>query len=354
MSLGYDTIKIRRVQHQLPPGEWQSSMQFSSGFNQRSSAVAVHKGVTFKWDQIRQHANVTSAVSLEASLPKLLWGHNVGDLSLRSDVEDALGKVADAAGSFFGRDEDISEWMLSRVDVTADRQLEGECACASALARLAAIPVRGKLPVRGQAGSISWPAKRGGFTRKAYSKFRETGLEEARGRLRVEVGAIGLRAVRRAFPGGSSLPGVVTVHLLADEAEGMKQTVTRKMLKLVDQVLEAEDMKAWQAYLKLKEGGRRTDTTARLLGYAWMMQKFGGWQFLEETAARKTVYNTRKEFERVGIDPLCIEFESDQEAAPFVEYVSKDRKEDGLGWEAQLALADLDDLEDQAGSSDVA
>lgn len=341
--LGYDTVRASHTQHEIPSAEWDCKGQMETPRGRRVFASRRVEGVTILFDQLRTldrgpEEVVRSAISFESSLPKLLWGHNAADLAERPDIESALDKVNVVVDKFLGKQPDVHGWMLNRVDVTADHVLPDEKLVNAVLSNLSSLPLKRCLPVRGESGSVEWPSKKGGYTRKVYSKYLESGLEAARGRLRVEVGAIGQRAVRRAYPGGGSLPAVTVEHLLDDRAASMRERVTKRMLKIVEIAERSLDVKAWEAFQRLHVDNR-TDVAGRLLGYAYMMQRFGGWGWLEGVMSRQGVYKVRKQLEMVGIDPMAIEFVPTSTVPGSLEAVAGDPG-DELG---QLAADLLDD-----------
>jgi hypothetical protein len=267
-----------------------------------------------------------------ASLPKVLYGTNAAvELGDPGEVMAALDQVdrslADVAALPPARDADVR-----RVDVTADVQLDGEDMVGTALARLAAVRLRGRYPIRGEHLSVSWRRKSGAITRKAYSKYLESGDDIARGRLRVEAGILGQPLVRRLL----REHGRVSVGVLA-ESEGieMRDKVGGALSAFVaPYVKEVEELDLYTAFQRFR-ARNRSGTSMTMVGYALMVQHFG-WEFLEGQITRQGLWKVRKRFEEAGVDPMELEWEPGQKEKYLVE-AAKD-----AGMQPELFIGDED------------
>lgn len=306
---GYDTLVCALGQSGLPDAEWQGVQESRVGDSRQVRAWCNLPIVQVSYHEARSPSKPPfSELRIQASLPKALWNTNAQELTAADEIRAALEQVAAAAAPVLGYVPDLLAWDVRRVDVTADRVLETEAHVQAALEALARVRIRRRLAVRGEAGTVSWPAKRGGFTRKAYSKYVESHEEAAKGRLRVEIGCMGQKALKKVHPGPIGSSAVRVCDLLSEEAARMRERVARGMVALVDRVIEeAVDVDAMRAFWAFKAGDRRSDYAGRMLGYALLVQRFG-WSFLDGVLDRVSVYRVRKEFERVGIQPEEIEF----------------------------------------------
>lgn len=350
---GYDTVVCAVAQQGKPDLPW----RWVDRRDVRDGGVSVRALAPLEQVQVSYHELATlggagfSELRVQASLPKVLWGTNTRELTEREEFEKAVDGVSSAVSAFLGQQVDVSSWALRRVDVTGDVVLSSEELVQAALDRLAYQRIRGKLPTRGESRSVSWPSKNGGYTRKAYSKYREflsgkdasglvvrdslivgskvgpathysDALAAARGRLRVEVGCLGQKAVKRA--GIGKVGEVVTVdRLVGPYGERFRERVMRPFLGRIGRVVEEVDVEAWEAFQRFKGSGKRSNRAASLVGYAFVIQRLG-WGYLEEVMTRQGAWKVRKEFEALGIDPLSIEF-TKSSPAPYLGEVAKER-----------------------------
>lgn len=375
---GYDTLVAARSASFDGSLDWDSHSVRELREGVRVEQAIAHLGTCQVLYCARSNGGmpVYSEVRVQASLPKVLYGHNAQELSDPLAMAAAIAEVGDTAAAFLRSRVDLVEWEVRRVDVTGDRHLESEALVCAVLDRLSRIEYRGKLPVRGQDGSISWIGKRGGFTRKAYSKYRESGIAEAAGTLRLETGIIGQKALRRVlrrndvrvavsegcqcwppgeceqgteagerqYPpiagGSGTRPPIVVADLLTEEAAAMREKALGVLNRLVEPVIaEVDDMHAFKAFMAFKAGDRRSDYAARMVGFAALVQRLG-WDGVAEFYSRSTLWRIRQEYERVGIRPEDIEFGPSSSEAAYLQEVATDRKERGA---AALALDILDD-----------
>lgn len=336
---GYDTLQGARGQDGLPdlrvPWDRLTPTLYPDG-SSSTYGLCLLDGVQLVYrDRRDASGTVFSELRFQSSLPKILWGNNAEELVDGSDMVGALGKVCDVVSAATGRDEDVTAWTARRVDVPANLRMASEAHVAATLERLSFVKIRGRLGMRGQEGTVSWPAKRGSVTRKFYSKYVESGIEASKGVLRCEAGAIGQQAVKhvwgKAVAGGQSAggvrltrfnaippipevncppaPSIVTVgDLISPGAVAVRDRLAEYVLRVVRPLAkEVEELEAMKAFWAFKSDGRRSDFAMRMLGYAWVVQRLG-WGFLEDQLSRQGVWKVRKEFERVGIHPEDIEF----------------------------------------------
>lgn len=240
---------------------------------------------------------------VQTSLPKLLYGDNITTLT-PDDLKRALLKLEVEIHKHFPTAPCVLEMLPRRVDATDDRQLGDECYVAAALHHLSTLSMRGKRPWVGQQQTISWPGARGGYTSKAYSKLRETGDERARGKLRVERGALGQRAIKKAL-GLAEEYGHLTVGALVAR-EDAPRCILGRFTGIVDRVLqEVAQMTTLEALSKLTESGCTFPRASTLIGYACIIRACGGWDYIP--LSRNNIYVAKKAFEKAGVDPMLVE-----------------------------------------------
>jgi hypothetical protein len=308
--LGYDTVRATRVQRGIPDASWDRRTRHETPTGDSVQAIASVGGIRVGYDRRAGHDEFDGELWFETSLPKLLWGHNAADLHQLEDIDQAVDLVNGKLSKFLGKSDEVWEWTLNRCDVTADRQLPDEEAVAVVLSRLRDVRIRNRRPILGESGSVSWPGKRGGFNRKFYSKFAESDQDAARGRLRIEVGALGHKALRRMLPGGQELPAVTVMHLMSKESELMRARMTAPMLKVVDAAMRGlADMNAWDLMKMLHEKGMRADRASNLLGQVFYINQFG-WAAAEARMSRQAIWKLRRTLNELGIVPAEIEFDS--------------------------------------------
>lgn len=240
---------------------------------------------------------------VQTSLPKLLFGDNISTLT-HDDIKPALLKLDDAIHEHFPKAPCVLEMLPRRVDATDDRELGEEHYVSAALHRMASLSMRGKRPWVGQQQTISWPGSRGGYTSKAYSKLRETGDERARGKLRVERGALGQRAIKKAL-GLAEEHGHLTLGALVGHQDA-SQRILGPFTGIVDRVLlEVAQMTTLEALSKLTESGCTFLRASTLIGYACIIRACGGWDYIP--LSRNNIYLAKKAFEKAGVDPMLVE-----------------------------------------------
>lgn len=245
---------------------------------------------------------------VQCSLPKLLYGTNSRDLA-PGDEWEALKLLAHCIGSDFGSVPAVEGMTVRRLDATADRLLGSEAAVYAALQRLRLAQIHGKSPIVTQSKGVSWPGSSGGFTRKAYGKYRESGELAAEGRLRVEVGAIGQKAVKAAYAkavAAAAASGDLTVGT-AFNAPGLSTAILGAFEGIVEVACEeVAEMKPLEFHDRLKATGLKPIRRHQLLGVA-MMAKAVGWDAME--MSRRGKWQAKKEMEAAGVSVEQLELE---------------------------------------------
>lgn len=276
---------------------------------------------------------VFNEIRVQASLPKVLYGTNAGvEVEDDGEIMGALEKVQETVQRETSEVVDLGAWSVRRVDVTSDMKLEEEALVKVALLRLAGVPLRGRYPVRGEALSVSWKRKKGSFTRKAYSKYLESGEEAARGILRLEVGCLGQAAAKLGLARDPRLE-VRGRDLTGPPGARLRERVGGTMVKLVTPyVKEVTDVDVWTAF-KAFRGHNRSDVAMRLIAYCKFVQMFGGLAALEGIVSRQSLWKVRKQLTEAGVDPMEVDFSEGGAGQAFreMERTSKDE------WERRLA-----------------
>lgn len=313
-------------------------------------------------------------VRVQSSLPKMLWQTNTRELVQDEDFQKAVDGVSSAVSSFLDRKVDVMGWALRRIDVTGDVVLGDEGLVQASLERLARGRIRGQLPVVGQARSCTWPAKRGGLYRKAYSKYHEflggkdasllaereplgafedagpaatysEALRSARGRLRVEVGCIGQKSMKRRGLGESG--EVVTVdRLTGADGQAFRERVAGPFLARIREVTEVVEVDAWEAFQRFKAGGKRSNRAGALIGYVWVVQRLG-WGYLEDMLSRQAIWQIKRDLREAGVDPLTVEF-AGKPRYGLVE-IAREQKRTPMGAHAERMADEEDELELEDG-----
>lgn len=286
---------------------------------------------------------VYSLLSVQASLPKVLRGENVGELADPSLVARAVEQVEADLTAFLGETADLWTWRLQRLDVTCNRDVGRQALVLGALPRLARVRYRGRLPVRGEAQSVTWVGKKGGYTRRAYDKLTESGLPIASGILRGEVAANGQVAIRRAW---QTRRDVVVADLLTKEANQARQRTVRWLEEVMERAAGDIPMELAEAIEKLQATTKRPSNVARLLGYAVLVQLAGGeYPVKSGMLTRQGDWKVRREFQAAGVDPFEIEFpDKPDDLAGIVEDELDEMEGDPVGFvvEGMDAIAELD------------
>lgn len=290
------------------------------------------------------------STKFQCSLPKVLYGNNIRTLPF-SDVPAALDKLHKLMCDTFPSSPHPSLTTPRRIDATDNRELADEYFVGAALKKLLMYKIGRTKPYMGQDGNVAWPGSGGGHSRKVYSKFRQELQEEARGILRVESGAIGVKSIRGDFekglaasiaggwqPQSEYLEGSLTLgQVLA--CPGLPAAILGPLATTVDAVLlEASDMKVPEVLKKFVDAGFSYPNAVGKLGYAHAIQEVG-WDGLMLT--RQGIAKVRKEFAAAGVNPLEVEW------APKAAWITKPYTSSAG---AQKRLAKKQDREDLADS----
>lgn len=307
---GYDTV-VAAVPSTFDRSlAWSKSIETVSGPTvTRRHFASLGEHVTVQHvAQEREGLDSFSLLSVQASLPKVLWGQNVDELEEPLFVAHALGKVQVDLSAFLGATTDLWSWRLQRVDVTCNRRTDDQAFVAAALQRLASVRYRGSLPVRGQHLSVTWPGKKGAYTRTSYSKYDETLDRLAAGVLRGEVRAIGQRAARKSW-GVEEDRDVLVADLMTPAAVRARERQVVWMERVMGAAVENVPMEVIEAVEKLKKVVRRDSAAVRLMGFAVMCQLVGE-DYLVKSGmlTRQAVWLAKRDFELAGVDPYEIEF----------------------------------------------
>lgn len=249
------------------------------------------------------------------NLTKLLFGNNCRELG-RDDVMPALSLADDLLHTYFPDAPRISDMTARRIDATADRVLTDERDVALVLRRMRDYRLRNRAPVVGQDGTITWGSGSGGYQRKMYSKYRESGLEEGLGRLRVEVGAIGQKPLKESYEkaiqaavaaGHLSMPSGSLAVGPALTCPGLSEAIVGSFAAIADTMgKEGDAVKIDEAYDRLRATGLKPSRCYNVLG-AMMCAKVRGWE--NAGISRTSIYEVRKQMAAAGVSPEQLELE---------------------------------------------
>lgn len=315
--LGYDTLQgawneTDRDWSLLP---WQSVTRSTSGV-----VKYVLNREKVQLTRVESSDPATGAIrqlgtTFQCSLPKVLYGNNVQELP-PSDVPAALDALHNLLLQDIPGCPHPSLTTPRRIDATDNRQLASEKEVRLVLRACQLQKLGRTKPYIGQEGTVNWPGKSGGHRSKLYSKFRdiirkeqdEKIIAQAVGVLRVESGAIGLKSIRADFAkalSASASCGDLTVGT-ALGCPGLAAAILGPLNGIVCAVLGSEimHMKLDETIEKMRAGGKTYHRAMGLIGFAHAIQEFG-WQGLMLT--RQGIYDLKKEFAALGIDPQEIE-----------------------------------------------
>lgn len=312
---GYDTVRVSSVRIQEPVIGWDSEWRYvpSGGRGALLSAGGWRSGL--ERYRLGDGAEVLWA---EVSLPKLLWGQNVDTLG-HDQLEAAFDHWDGKIHEVFPDMPRLREWELRRVDATANVLMPTQSEVVGTVNSLKGSFLGGRTPIVGDSGvSVRWPGRRGHMATKVYDKLRESGLEQARGILRVERGAVGQRAIKRAMEWERA--GQVKVRDLLgcwDFAERVTRGISemvRGKLGLRTGVPVAQALERLRSHLEA-EGGLRhlAGRLANDLGTAYILTHLDADAFGID---RGKSWRVRKDWELAGIDITTLDW-----AAPEVRTV---------------------------------
>jgi hypothetical protein len=340
---GYDTLT--GAWRQLLPGvRWDGEKRLERG--DRVTVTRWKTGESVTLEEARATGGGDgydfAEVRFSASLPKVLYGSNAGVVVReRAEVAAALDEVRRVVCELAGNELNVWSAELRRLDVTADRDLGDEVRVTAALRRLSGLPLRGRYPVRGEDGSVTWRRKKGAVTRRVYSKYRETGDPSVSGLLRAESQLTGQRLIRHLLRWRSSVT-VRASDLLTEEGEAMRDRVGESLGELIEPFAkEVEDVKLYEAF-KTFRGHFRSDRAASLVGWAMLVRAFG-WESLEPFLSRQSIWKLRRDLQTAGVDPQELEWE-EGEGEPYL--AAGDAEVQPIGPLRTLLLEDGDDEEE--------
>lgn len=310
--LGYDTLWASRPEWELTAAEWGpeeiGTYQTGYKYDWRKRIEPVTIGFTQRGHMEAgiPREPMASYLWVQASLPKVLRGHNAWHLHDPEEISAAVDKVSAIVSEFLGRDEDLRGWVVNRLDVTADHLLESEMEVERVLTALAWREMRNRLPVRGADRSVTWTFK--DFTYQAYSKWKESDMEEAQGRLRLEVRAKHKSALKRMVADGTLVRAIRVGDIHTSEVMLKREAMVSPLVDLVNMCMQDAPSDLLAFVEKTQAEDINWGKATRLLGASILVANFG-WGIVEKYGAtRQTGYNLRKEFKKLGIRPEEIRF----------------------------------------------
>jgi hypothetical protein len=260
-------------------------------------------------------------LSLECSLPRLLYGHNKRPV-LPADMPDAFAELTERARAFIPSLPDVSELEAWRIDATADVQLASEFECGLVGRVLADRPLNDAMPTRyPSGGSVSWPASKGLPGARCYGKSEQTGDAKIAGRYRAEVQCMGGKQWRKQLadmvargqldPKWLSGRGraCVRAECLATEpglCAGLLDPLAGLCDSAIDLVREVKSVKAHEAIVLLEQKANvKRPRAVQLVGYAHLVRLF---DWPATGLSKSNIWEAKKAFELAGIDPVLIDF----------------------------------------------
>ena len=260
-------------------------------------------------------------LSLETSLPKLLFGHNKYPVPLEL-LPDAFSELTRLSRGFIPSIPDAHELEAWRIDATSDVKLRSEFEVGLVGRVLGDCSLNGAMPTRyPTGGSVSWPAANGHPGARCYGKSAETGDEKIAGVYRSEVQVMGGKQFRKALAfavergdlspdvlsgGGSRCLRAETLASASGVCTGLLGALTSVLDGAIDLVREVNAVTALEAMDLLEQKAKVSRSrAAQLVGYSHIVRVLG-WHFTGLTA--KGQWEARKVFEAAGVDPTSIEF----------------------------------------------
>lgn len=299
-----------------------------------------------------------SLLSLECSLPKLLWGHNKQPVPV-DRLADAFDELTRRGRGFISCLPDTYDLETWRLDATSDRLLNSELELLLVSRVLAdqALTVGGCFATRyPSGGSLGWPALNGFPGARCYSKSVETGDEKLAGLYRSERQFMGGKQFRKALAlaveNGDLSPAVTAGRgsrwlkgsALIEQGErlctGLLDPLTGICDKAVDMVREVKTLTAWQAIDALEKSGLNKSRAVQLVGYSHLIRVFG-WS--ATGLGRKGVWVAQNDFKNAGVDPVLIEFSSAERFGAGAGMVAGGALAAGLAIAGAVAGAELAD-----------
>jgi hypothetical protein len=264
-------------------------------------------------------------LSLETSLPKLLWGHNRNPVSPEK-LPDAFEELTRRGRSFIPSLPPADELDAWRVDATADTLLGSELELALVGRVLADFSLNGTMPVRHPSGgSLAWPANKSRRLpgARCYGKFAESGDAKAVGQYRAEVQHMGGGQWHKAlavavaagdlsseWASGTGKRCIRAGTLASDKSlcTGLLGALNGILDTAIGLVRDGDNMTALEAIelLEQKADVKRA-RAVQLVGYSHIIRVLG-WSFTGLDPSN--IWRAKKSFAEAGVDPALIEFSS--------------------------------------------
>ena len=271
-----------------------------------------------------RRSQFANRLSLETSLPKLLFGHNKRPVPVDL-LPDAFDELTRRAHAFVPCLPDAYELDAWRIDVTSDVKLRSELEVGLVGMALYKRPLNGVLPtLYPSGGSVSWAASGGLPGARCYGKSEETGDEKIAGLYRSETQVMGGNQFRKvlaaavaagdlsgdlvAGKGARCLKGSALIEQGEKLCAGLLGALIGVCDSAIDFVREVNTVTALEAISLLEEkAGVNRSRACNLIGYSHIVRVLG-WSFTGLT--RKGIWEARKCFDAAGVDPAAIEFSS--------------------------------------------
>ncbi len=316
---GYDTLQgaWNETDRDWDAVPWQSVQITTSGVVKRTLNRPLVQFTRIEASDPASGAIRQMGTTFQCSLPKLLYGNNVQELP-PEDVPAALDRLHELIKEDIPGAPHPSLTTPRRIDATDNRLLGSEKIVRAALRGCETFKLGRTTPYIGDSGSVNWPGKSGGHRSKLYSKYRDLlrpGREvdedlcaRAEGVLRVESGAVGLKAIRADFAKALAL-AAYQGDLTVGQALGCPELPTAILGPLngiVDAVLGSEviDLKLSDFLAAFTSAGFSPRRAYSFAGYAQAIKE-SGWDNLMLT--RQSIHNLKKDFAQAGVDPMELE-----------------------------------------------
>ena len=263
-------------------------------------------------------------LSLETSLPKLLFGHNKYPVAVDM-LPAAFDELTRRGREFIPCLPDVSELEAWRIDATSDVKLRSELEVGLVGLALYKRPLNGVLPtLHPSGGSVSWAASSGLPGARCYGKSEESGDEKIAGVYRNETQVMGGNQFRKALAfaiangdlspelvagkGVRCLKGSALIEQGQSLCTGLLGALIGVCDSAIDFVREVNTLTALEAINLLEQkAGVTRSRAAQLVGYAHIVRVLG-WNFTG--LGRKGVWLAQNEFKAAGVDAALIEFSS--------------------------------------------
>jgi len=333
-QVGYDTLRLAwplvgDLPEQLPWERYDKRLMDFSVF-----AFMRVDGVYFNYSSNERGDWLT----LESSLPKLLWENNAQAVA-GNDLTESMVALQQVVWRYFVEAPPVWEMLMRRADAVCDYHLANEQEVGAVVHRLAEAPLRGKYPIRYSPTSLRWPQK--STVRRVYGKLAEMRASGAaaeddpfapEGQLRFECQVNGQKAMKDALAfslaSGDLSSDALKSMQLAGSVGG--QLTPRALLEVPDAarrllgsfkgVVDAqvqreasgEDMDAYEVFKRFRGRGLRVDRASALIGYALVVQR-SGWAALNLAPSQQ--WQLKQEYERIGTEIGSVQFCQKEKAA---------------------------------------